>query len=149
MSVPVLVAHDRGCNYARPSSGGHTDAAKRVSDTHNLHLLAGAGYMPNPHVGLVFAVALADGRSDNTLYPSMAVAVRHQRHNEAWRAFLRVTPGGMSVCDAESILRTHRLFFEAGWTLPDASDPDGGRVVIPQLTAEDDAAVMSRLARRN
>lgn len=149
MGVPVLVAHGPGCRYARPGNGGHTDAAKRVADAHNLHLLAGSAYKPNPHVGRVIAVALADGRSDGVLYDSQAAAVRHQRHNEVWFAYLRITNGGMTVCDAESFLRTHRLFYEAGWRLPDAGDPDGGRVVIPQLTAEDERAALRRLARRN
>lgn len=147
--VPVLVAHTRGCRFARPDRGGHTDAAKRVADIHNLHLTAGAAFCPNPHIGRIAAVALADGRSDGALYPSLQVAAAHQHHNEKWFAYLRITNGGMSVCDAETFLRTHRLFFEAGWRLVDADAPDGGRVPIPQLTVDDDLALLRRLASRS
>lgn len=71
-TVPVLTRHEPGCHYARESDGGHSDASKRISDAHNLHLLAGESYRAfggrNPNIGRVFACRLADGRSDGVLY---------------------------------------------------------------------------------
>lgn len=149
MGVPALVAHDPGCRYARESDGGHSDASKRISDVHNLHLLAGEGYRAvtgrNPHIGLVFACRLADGTSDNVLYPSLAEAVRHQHHDENWFAFLRVTPGGMSVCAAASLLRIHRQVYDNGGRMSGTSVP---RVIIPRVTGEDAAEQMRALAAR-
>lgn len=136
MSTPVLTRHEPGCQYARESDGGHSDASKRVSDQHNLHLLAGESYRAfggrNPNIGLVFACALADGKSDGVLYDTLDDAVRHQHHNEDWYAYLRVTNGGMSVCQAASYLRLHRQAREAGIRM-EGTRP---RVAIPRLTRE-------------
>lgn len=149
MGVPVLVAHDPGCRYARESDGGHSDAAKRISDTHNMHLLAGEGYRgltgSNPHIGRIFACRLAGGRSDGVLYDTLDEAVRHQHHDENWCAYLRVTPGGMSVCAAASLLRIHRQVYENGGRM---SGTDVPRVMIPRLTGEDAAEQIRALERR-
>lgn len=137
MGAVSLMQHDPGCRYARESDGGHSDASKRISDTHNLHLLAGESYRAfsgrNPHIGLIFACALADGRSDGTLYDSLQDAVDHQHHNEDWFAYFRVTNGGMSVCQAASALRLHRQAQAAGIRM-DGTRP---RVAIPRLTVEE------------
>jgi hypothetical protein len=148
VAVPVLVAHDPGCKYARPTGGGHSDAAKRVADVYNLHLVAGRSFIPNPNLGRVAAVALADGRSDGVLYDSLRDAVRHQHGNEQLFAYLRIAPHGMSVCAAEAFLRTHRLFFDAGWRLPDPDHRDGGHVPIPRLATEDNNRLLGALAAR-
>jgi hypothetical protein len=136
LSVPVLTRHDPGCHFARESDGGHSDASKRISDTHNLHLLAGEAGRTlggrNWNVGRVFACALADGRSDGVLYDSLQDAVSHQKHNEDWFAYFRVTNGGMSVCQAASALRLHRQAREAGIRMEGTSP----RVAIPRLTRE-------------
>ena len=147
--MTVLVAHDPGCRYAREADGGHSDAAKRISDVHNTHLLAGEAYRAfsdrNPHIGLVFACRLNDGTSDDVLYESLADAVRHQRHNENWYAFLRVTPGGMSVCATASLLRIHRQVYDAGGRM---SGTDVPRVAIPRLTTEDVTEQIRALEQR-
>jgi hypothetical protein len=146
--MTVLVLHDGGCKYARPEGGGHSDAAKRVADVYNLHLTAGQGFIPNPSVGRFAAVALADGRSDGVLYDSYGEAVRHQHNQEQRFAYLRIVPHAMSVCEAESFLRTHRLFFDAGWRLPDPQDPRGGRTPITLEAAEAHGRMISALERR-
>lgn len=146
--MTVLVVHDPGCRYARPADGGHTDAAKRTADAYNLHLLAGAGMVPNPSVGQWLAVALADGRSDGVLYQTRRDAVRHQHHNEQLYAYLRIVPSSMSVCEAEAFLRMHRLAYDNGFRLTDPEAPGGGREIIPRLSREEFAAQITALERR-
>lgn len=136
MSTQILMRHDPGCDYARESDGGHSDASKRISDQHNLHLAAGESFRAfsgrNPHVGKVFACALADGRSDGTLYDSLDEAVAHQKHNEDWFAYFRVTNGGMTVCQAASALRLHRQAQLSGHRMSGTTP----RVAIQRLTHE-------------
>jgi hypothetical protein len=131
VSVPVLVRHDPGCRYARPADGGHTDAAKRISDHYNLHKAAGALN------GWWLAFALADGSHDGTAYETKLEAVAHQHHSEWWCAFIRLGPASMTVCQAESQLMWHRQ--QAKLRLADRDDKRGGRDVIRRLTIEDHA----------
>lgn len=129
MSTPVLVRHDPGCRYARPEGGGHSDAAKRVSDHYNLHVRVGA------QPGSWLAFALEDGTHDGTAYETKADAVRHQHHNE-WRfGFVCTGAALMTVCEAESLLYMRRM--EAKLHLPDLGDKRGGLDVIARLTVED------------
>ena len=126
--MAVLVAHDRGCRHARPEGGGHSDAAKRLADHYNLHKVAGG------LTGQVFAVGLADGRSDGTLYDSRQAAVIHQRHNERNYCYVRLSAPSMSVCEAEAVLFMQRGASRLGLT--DRDDPHGGLEIIPRLTQE-------------
>lgn len=129
MSIPVLVRHDPGCRYARPEHGGHSDAAKNMSDHYNLHKSVGA------ITGHWLAFALQDGGHDGTVYESKAEAVRHQHHAEWWCAFIRIGPSYMSVCEAESQLMWQRQ--QARLKLPDRDDKRGGLDVIRRLTTTD------------
>lgn len=153
MALPVLVRHDPGCKFARGKGvdlddegniiageiqAGHSDAAKRIADTYNLHKSAGAP------VGHWIAVALADGTSDGCAYPGKAEAVRHQHHSEWWFAYIPLCPGSMSVCEAESVLYMRRM--EARLHLADRDDPRGGMDVIPRLTTEDTRRQLAALA---
>jgi hypothetical protein len=134
MAVPVLVRHDPGCRYSRPEHGGHTDAAKRMSDHYNLHRAAGAA------IGWWLAFALADGSHDGEAYPTKAEAVRHQGHNEWWCCFVKIVPSTMTVCEAESQLYMHRM--QAKLKLADRDSKRGGLDVITRLNAEDHATQM-------
>lgn len=141
VTEPVLVAHDPGCRYARPEGGGHTDAAKRLSDTYNLHRavlgLAGAGVM---------AISLADGTSDGQLYPDRETAVAHQHHNERWFAYIRLQAPSMSVCEAESVMRWQR---QANKLAPaQLGEKNGGLEVIPRLNLEDQERQIAALSGR-
>jgi hypothetical protein len=127
--MPVLVRHDPGCKYAREPDGSHTDAAKRLSDTYNLHVVAGAP------IGSVFAYSLQDATSDNVLYDSRADAVNHQRHNEGRRGYVRMGPGRMTVCEAAAVLRWDR--HTAKLAGAQRGERSGGLEVIPRLTIED------------
>lgn len=131
--------HDHGCRFAREDNGGHTDAARRLSDTYNLHKLAGAksGYI---------AVRFADGSSDDTVYPTRAEAVSHQRHNERWCAYIQLNAGHMSVCEAAATLRFQA---HASKLAPAQSDQrGGGMVVIPRLNIEDQERQIAALSGR-
>lgn len=121
----------------------HTDPAKRVSDTYRLHRLAD----PIGSIGQWFAIALADGTSDNVLYGTRRDAVIHQKHNELFYAYVQIIPGDMNPCQAESFIGTHRKLYDAGIKLTDREHRSGGLSVIPRLTAEDqDAQLRSILS---
>lgn len=138
--MTVAVAHDLNC----PRKRDHSDAAKRVADAYNLHrTAAGMGA-----VGQWIAVALCDGTSDGVLYGCKQAAVRHQHHNEAYYAFIRIAPCSMSPCEAESFLRTNRALYDAGMRLADPDHRGGGREVIPRLTVEDQRAQIAAILGR-
>lgn len=145
--TPVLVRHEPGCRWARIGAsaqtdaegqiiasiagGGHSDAAKRFSDWFNLHKSAGTAR------GWI-AVALADGASDGEVYDSRAQAVRFMHPNERWffYATLSAAPS-LSVCAADSLLRTKRVMSEVEGGHTDRDAPHGGLEVIPRLTMAD------------
>jgi hypothetical protein len=137
----TVTVHEPGCEYAREFD--HADAAKRVSDTYNLHRTA-SGLLGT--VGKVFAVALSDGTSDGVLYDTMADAIRHQRHNAKWYAYLRVGREGMTPCNAASLLKLHRDADAAGLKFVDRDDPSCGYELIPRLTIEDHQRMTRALA---
>lgn len=141
--MTVLVPHDAGCKFARPQSGGHSDAAKRVADWHNLHRSVGLD-----NVGRFIAVALSDGASDGVLYATRREAVIHQRHNEKYYAFLCIQMPSMTVCQAESFLRTHRMVYDAGMRMTDPDHRGGGKEIIPRLTQEDQRSQLYALSMR-
>lgn len=143
-NVPVPVRHDPGCKYARPASGVHTDAAKRISDWWNLHVTQGGA---NAY-GRFIACALADGASDGVLYDNRQAAVAYMRHNEGRFMYLRILPHQMSVCNAESLLYTHRLGADTGIEAPDRDAPGGGRTLIPRITTEDNHFMLQALAHK-
>ena len=111
-----------------------------------LHRVASRGL---GSVGKVFAVALADGSSDGTLYDTMADCIRHQRHNAKWYAYLRVGREGMTVCNAASLLKVHRDADEAGIKFVDRDDGASfGLELIGRLTAEDHQRMTRALAAK-
>lgn len=133
--MTLILRHDPGCNYARESDGGHSDAAKRVADGYNLHLLAGR----DNAVGRFLAFNLSDGRSDNALYDTKADAERHQHGHDRERLYVHVRATSMSACQAATLLRTARMLYDLG------NHQTGDRVVIPRLTNEHQARQLARL----
>lgn len=117
----------------------HSDAAKRVYDEYALHQIAGE---LGSNVGRWFAVAIADGTSDHTLYDSRNDAIRHQHHNEEFYAFVQIVPSQMSVCDAEMFLSGWRKSYEARKRLMPS-----GKEIIPRLAVEDQRAQIAGLWR--
>lgn len=117
----------------------HSDAAKRISDTYNLHRLADFyGSM-----GKWFAAALHDGRTDNVLYDKKREAVLHQHHNEQLYTFICIGPAQMTPCEAEVMLKVARMAYDNGLRLTDPDDARGGRDMIKRSAASD----MTNLAR--
>lgn len=79
------------------------DAALRLSDRYNLHLLAlgeGAWWQ-------YIAVRLSDGGGISDLYPSRESAILHQIAPEH-HTYVRVVPGGMSPLAAARFLAVSR-----------------------------------------
>lgn len=141
--APVLIRHDAGCKYARPEGGGHTDAAKRIRDTVNLHMVANR----DNSRGCFIACALADGSSDGVLYPTRRAAVIHQHHDEQWYLYIRIMGHSMTICQAESLLYMHRLAYDNGFRMADPDGPGGGHDLIPRITREENAALITALER--
>jgi hypothetical protein len=145
LESPVLVRHDVGCKWGRFSgevdaranvlSGGftpgHSDAARRFSDVFNLHRSAGT------REGWI-AVRYSDGSSDDEVYSSREEAIRFKYPDEDWYFYctLGAAPG-MTICQAESLLRYKRIMSELDRPHADRDAPQGGREVISRLTNED------------
>ena len=142
--MTVLVPHDPGCKYARPDGGGHSDMAKRVSDWHNTHRQFGS----DAAIGRYIAVALADGCSDGVLYDTKRDAVRHQHHNERFYAYIAIQPASMTICQAESVMRTFRMVYGAKGAFVDPDHPTGGQEIVRRLTREDQASLMHSVRMR-
>ena len=130
MHCRVKMMHQAWCQQKLV---GHSDAAKRVCDTYNLHRVA-LGY---DAIGKWIACALSDGRSDNEAYDSKRDAVRHQHHNEQYYTFVKIGPPSMDLCEAEVMLKTQRSLYDKGLRMSDPDDKSGGREVIKRLTVED------------
>lgn len=111
----------------------HSDAAKRMSDTYNLHRLAGG----LASVGKWFAAKLEDGRTDNVLYDSKLDCVRHQGHNERYYTFIKIAPNSMNQCEGEVMLTTARKLYDKGMRMADPDHKHGGMDLITRLTVED------------
>lgn len=135
--------HDPNCGHALPD-GSHSDAAKRIADWWNLHVTQGRALA----YGHFIACSLADGSSDGVLYASRLAAVRHQHHNERNFMYLRILPHGMTVCDAESLLWTHRQGATTAIDAPDRDAPGGGMTLIRRISAEEDLRMRQALASR-
>jgi len=120
-------------SYCRYKQSGHSDAAKRMADTYNLHKI-GAGYAA---IGKWIAVTLAEGTSDDVLYDNKRDAVRHQKHNEQYYAYIKIVPPSMKYCDAEVMLNTHRRMYDAGMRMADPDAKSGGLDLITRLTQSD------------
>lgn len=118
---------------------GHSDAAKRLADTYNLHRI-GAGY---DAIGKWIAAALADGRTDDVLYDDKQAAVRHQHHNEDYYTFVKIGPQSMNACEAEVMMKTARSLYDKGLRLADPDHKRGGLDLIKRVSVEDQLAQAS------
>jgi hypothetical protein len=114
----------------------HSDAAKRVSDTYNLHRTAGDA-LGIEAVGKWFACRLDEGTSDGVLYDSKSDCIRHQHHNEQMYMFSKIVPSTMTYCDAEVMLRVSRRAYDKGLRLVDPDHANGGKELIKRNTTED------------
>lgn len=136
--------HNRQCPL-RVFGRGHTDAAKRVADAWNLHRIGDV----HGSVGKWIACRLDDGTSDNVLYESKVTAVKHQRHNEQYYAFLRIIPFTITYCEAEVYLIGARKVYDAGMRMTDPDHRHGGPDIIKRSTWEDETAKSLFLVNQN
>lgn len=132
----MTLPHDPGCPRSH-----HTSAAKRCSDAVNLHLSA-IGF---DAVKKWVAVKLSDGSSDGILYDSQRLAAIHHRNAGDRYCYIPVRPSGLSVCQAESVMATNRMFHNAGFRLGDPDDRSANLSVIPRLTREEQVRQVSAL----
>lgn len=131
-----MIHHEQWC---KQKLLGHSDAAKRIADTYNLHRIG----LLHDSIGKWFAASLADGRTDDTLYDSKRDAVIHQHHNEDYYTFIKIGPQGMIPCEAEVMLKTARSLYDKGLRLADPDHARGGLDVIKRLSVEDQLAQSS------
>jgi hypothetical protein len=127
--------HEPSCQM---KGTNHSDAARRLADTYNLHRIA----LGDDAIGKWFAAALSDGDGDQTLYDSKLECVRHQKHNEQYYTFIKIVPPGMKICEAEIMLATARRMYDAGMRMTDPDHKHGGPDLIKRLTASDQLAQM-------
>jgi hypothetical protein len=118
----------------RTESGGHSDAAMRITETYTLHRLADL----YGNMGKWIACRLDDGRSDNMLYDSKEHAIKFQKHYENYYTFIQMVPAQITPCEAEVMIKTARMFYNKGAR---NSDGFGRRELITRLTWEDQIAM--------
>jgi hypothetical protein len=116
-------------NFCRHHPAGHTDDARRVSDTTRL---AWTVYGYDGFVSKWMSFSLQDGSSNSEVYPSKLDAMRHTS-NEYHHMFLVMHPGGMSECEAEIMLTVHRNARRKAIAMPRLDLPNGGPDLIPRI----------------
>lgn len=89
------------------------DAANRMRDAINLHVVAGALGVRERHLCWL-AIRLADGRSDGNLYESRPDAVRHtQNRSEGW-FYPKIGADSMGEREAVIVLQMARQAYQRG-----------------------------------
>ncbi len=131
--------HDHRC----PTVGEHSDAARRVADSVNIHVAAKGWDAVKRWV----AIALEDGKSDGTLYDTKAEAIRGQRDHR-WYFYVSVPPNGTNACKAESLLRFARMSAKAQASISDRVATHGDPLqLITRIDARQQNAMSARLIR--
>jgi hypothetical protein len=120
---------------------GHSDAAKRISDV--------ATQMWQDHKwecsGKFIAVNLQGGMTSGDLYPSVTDATRFNDPRRHF--FLQLHPGGIGCCEAEIMLRFHRMARESGMPQADPDARGGGKTLIPRIGTDDIVSQIRSLSR--
>lgn len=89
------------------------DAANRMRDAVNLHVVAGTFGIRERHLCWL-AIRLEDGRSDGNLYESRADAVRHTTNRETGWFYVKVGADSMGEREAIIVLQQARQAYRAG-----------------------------------
>ena len=89
--------------------GLYSDAARRISDTVSLHLLAD----PDGNHQKWCAFKLSDGTSDGVVYDDPIAAADHQTFYKAC-AYIQIHRGGISPKAASVMLAYYRTVYENG-----------------------------------
>jgi hypothetical protein len=90
-----------------------TDAANRMRDAVNLHVVAGTFGVRERHLQWL-AIRLEDGRSDGTVYESRRDAVRHTMNREKGWFYVKVGADSMGERAAIIVLQMARQAFRNG-----------------------------------
>lgn len=114
--------------FCRHHPSGHSDDARRVSD---ITRLAWAVYGWEL-VSKWMSFSLADGKSNQEVYPSKIEAIRFAPSGVA-HMFLVMHPNGMSSCEAEIMLKVHRNARRGRIAVPDLDLKNGGPDLIPRI----------------
>lgn len=89
------------------------DAANRMRDAVNLHVVAGSLGARERHLQWL-AIALEDGRSDGTVYESRLDAVRHTANKSRGWFYLKLGADSMGEREAIIVLQQARQAFAKG-----------------------------------
>jgi hypothetical protein len=103
------------------------DAANRMRDAVNLHVVAGALGVRERHLQWL-AIRLEDGRSDGTVYESRKDAVRHTQLKSRGWFYVKVGADSMGEKEAIIVLQQARQAYKAGVVFAE-EEP-----ITPQLT---------------
>jgi hypothetical protein len=122
---------------------GHTDAAKRMADSVNVHWHA-LGW---DSIGKWVAIRLSDGGSDGNLYLTKQEAVRFQLHEQQC-AYVKLVRDQMSVCEAQIYLAFNRQAYDNGFRMADPDSKTGGRDLILSNRVETRISALRALSRK-
>lgn len=116
-------------NQEAPSgfAPGLVDAANRMRDAVNLHVVAGALGVRERHLQWL-AIRLEDGRSDGTVYESRRDAVRHTQNKTRGWFYVKVGVDSMSEKQAIIVLQMARQAYKNGIVFAE-EEP-----IVPMLT---------------
>jgi hypothetical protein len=103
------------------------DAANRMRDAHDLHVVAGALGARERHLQWL-AIRLADGRSDGTVYETRRDAVRHTQNKERGWAYIKISADSMGERQAIIVLQMFRRAFSRGVIFAEEE------VIVPQMS---------------
>lgn len=112
--------------------GAFSDAARRIADTYQLHIVAD----PAGSEGKWMAFRLADGTCDQTLYDSRSAAIRQKGLFAKHWGVIKIIPTGISYAAAASYLSTCRQVADnpnLRWKATDADSPisDADALLMP------------------
>jgi hypothetical protein len=127
--VPVCAAHGHQiCPICDPV----TDAARRMCDLINLHLVAN---VPTDIRFKWMAFRLSDGTSDNVMYDTREDCIKHQLHESlcAYFTFMNCL-GGANPVDCQIFLNLHRQAYDAGMRL---HEPEAPQLLVPTRGHDD------------
>jgi hypothetical protein len=114
--------------FCRHHPRGHSDDAKRVSDTTRLAWAVYGWELCKKWMSF----SLQDGSSNGEVYPHKLDAMRNAS-NEYHHMFLAMHPNGMAVCEAEIMLSVHRNARRGAIAMPRLDLPNGGPDLIPRI----------------
>ena len=80
------------------------------------------------------------------LYDRKSDAVRHQHHNEQLYAFVCISPGDVSPCEAEEFLAMNRMLYGKGIRMTDPDHVSGGPDIVQRATVEDQRSLVRSIA---